>query len=368
MVQKETIFNNRKRRLRRTRVSWGEAAFGAFVLCLLVGTALWLAAQGDNYDPAERDIATELLASNAAAEPLYHAPLVRWADPAKGAAGGAGAPDLGAFPPAILEGGWQAASRVQEFSPETLYEKINGAADQFLQYGFEKLHFVAIHQPESGLEMNVEAYDMGAFKNALGIFTAQKDAKQGTTSAATAHFYPTKAGAMGVFDTYYVKLTGSRSEPAAQEKAAQLVAALAAMAGTATEPPIGYRVMNEHLGIPFDGISYERTDVFQFAFAKDFWFGHPEPGAGLQYFFHESENAETAQALFAKLMRNNRYDYTVLEETEAGAIMKHQFLDAFAALYWRGKLVYGIEDADERAALDAALQPLREAIANVEEH
>jgi hypothetical protein len=60
---------------------------------------------------------------------------------------------LGNFPAAVVSNQWKAASDVRLFSPENLYEKINGEAPKFLLQGFERLYYLVLRQKD--LEISI---------------------------------------------------------------------------------------------------------------------------------------------------------------------------------------------------------------------
>jgi len=120
------------------------------------------------------------------------------------------------------------------------------------------------------------------------------------------------------------------------------------------------------LGIPFDAVAYQRNDVFQYDFAKDFWFGTPSPDSDLSYYVHQAESPDAAKALFDKLLENHRYDYEVLQGTEHDVLLRHRFLDTFMTLNRRGGLVFGVDNAPEQGELQESLDTLLGALPDEE--
>jgi len=82
-----------------------------------------------------------------------------------------------AGPPAVgllsAPDGWTAAEPPQVFLPDTLYEYINGAAENYLSYGFVELALGQYGGPD-GAEMTVEIYDMGTPENAFGVYGSER--------------------------------------------------------------------------------------------------------------------------------------------------------------------------------------------------
>jgi len=367
MAKKERVFNQRKRRVFRTQIPTAEVVFGAVFVLIVIGMGWWFLAKRDDFDPTERDISMELMEEGSVQDTLYRTPLERWSDPSQAASASAATIDLGVFPPAVLDGGWTEATRVQEFDESNLYEKINGAAPQYFQYGFVRLHFVGVERAAEGLELNIELYDMGAFENALGIFAAQRDADQVLDERGNVHYYATTVGAIGVVGPYYFKLTGNEETPAVTDKANQILDTFSALPGGDAKPPQAFTVLRDVLGIPFAGIWFEKSDVFQFQFATDFWFGKPDIGQDLRYYIHKAESDEAARTLFDQLLESNLYDYDEVLRTGDSVILNHKFLDTRLAMKRTGTLVFGFDGAPADLDAEQTLATLQEAFLSHEE-
>jgi hypothetical protein len=367
MAKKERIFTNRTRKVFRNHIPRSEAGFGIFFLILVVVMGAWFFAQARNYDPSERDISTELMEEGSVSDTLYRTPLKRWTDPTMPATAGAqAAPELGIFPASLLDGGWSVSTRIQEFDESNLYEKINGAAPQYFQYGFVRLYYVGLTHSESGNEIGIELYDMGSFQNALGLFSAQRAADRAVISEGNTHYYETGIGAIGIAGPYYYKFTGSDSTDIIVTKSKQFVAMSTSLENGDAAPPRTFEVFAGMLDVPFEGISFEKSDVFQFQFATDFWFGRPESGGDLRYFVHEAASPEEAKALFDQLLENQLFDFELVEQWNEGVLLKHKFLQTYLAMEHIGSTLYGLDGATEDAVVDDTLTTLQVAFLNEE--
>jgi hypothetical protein len=76
------------------------------------------------------------------------------------------------LPKKDLPEGWTLAEGPQTFTKKTLFERINGEAELFFKYGFQKSVF-AIYQNKKNRENQVELdiYDMGNVLQAFGVFS-----------------------------------------------------------------------------------------------------------------------------------------------------------------------------------------------------
>lgn len=356
------VFTDRKRKVLRKRISAGEAAFTAVFVVLVVGMGAWFYGKRDDYDPNERDISMALLEEDQVVDTLYRTPLQRWVDPAQRMAGGAfEAIDVSPFPKAILDGGWEASARVQHFKADTLYEKINGAADQYLQFGFQELHYASLKNPE-GLELSIELYDMGSMENALGIFAAQRDYETAVLTQGPMQFYPTSVGAIGCAGHYYFKIAGTSENAAITEKSRQIMECISGMGGATEGLSEPYRILTQELKVPTDAVTFEKSDVFQYDFATDFWFGKAGSEDSFRYYIHESASEQDAAALFAKLLENHLFDYDEVSRSDNRAVLKHKVLNTYLSVARDGNTVYGVDGAPEATALDEAIQKLEAAL------
>jgi hypothetical protein len=77
--------------------------------------------------------------------------------------------------PAFIPDGWKIDDKAMEFTPENLYELIDGGAELYLAYDMEKTLFINfVHKTNTGLSIELYIYDMGTPTNAFGIFSAER--------------------------------------------------------------------------------------------------------------------------------------------------------------------------------------------------
>jgi len=113
----------------------------------------------------------------------------------------------GFFPPAAR--GWDLAPEEEIRTPENLYEYIDGASELYISYGFEKLttrRYLSTGQPE----ITVDLFDMGAPKNAFGIFAHSQEAPNSEIGQDSEYLDGLLRFWQG---RYYVSLSGSPETP-----------------------------------------------------------------------------------------------------------------------------------------------------------
>lgn len=111
--------------------------------------------------------------------------------------------------------GWKRSVEIQTFSPKTLYEYIDGAADLYLMYDFEELK-VAEYQNEKKASVTVDVYFHKTPIHAFGIYSQER--------LPNANFI--NVGAQGYIENnvlnfltgpYYVKISGYNTGAEDQE-------------------------------------------------------------------------------------------------------------------------------------------------------
>lgn len=375
------VTNPIRRRIFRTRITRAENLVSAALILAVIGAAAWVFGQRDRYDPGERDITIDALRAGSIKEVAYQAPLVRWQEggPAAGAAGpgvigvsiagmglaGPGAApgtDLGIFPPVLLGGGWIPDGRVETYDPGNLYEKINGQAEQYLKFDFRRLHYLTLARDAANL--TVELYDQGEFRNALGVFSSQRDPARTLTEDGPLSYYRTSVGAIGLVDRYFFKITASEASPAVREQTDRVLAALPRLvAGPGASAPAGapakatepFAILAKGLGVPRESIAYAKENALQYEFFRDVWFGEPKGAAGTRVFLHHAADDATAAKIEQQLVAEQRQEHEPVESAGGVTVMKHQFLGTYFGLARRGGWLFGADGAPDAESLRALL-------------
>ncbi len=356
---RERVLNPLKRKVLRKRISSSETRFGVAFIVLMIATGVWILAQRSNFDPSDRDISIEVLENDSVEDTLYQRPLKLWQEPGS-ASGGTASVDLGLFPSAVLDGGWKVDGRVETYDPDNLYEKINGAAEQYLSFGFQKLHYLTLSDGEHFV--TVEIYEQGSFPNTLGIFAAQRDERRAVATEGNAFYYSTPVGAVGGMGGYYFKIAADSTAEAALTKAKALLDVLTDLPSGTNSTPRATTILMNDLGVPFERLAYVPTDAFQYDFATDFWFGSTEQASDVRYFIHEAPDSEAASSMFGRLVEEQGYEYSIVEQTENRAVFQHDFLKTFFAVEVSGQFVFGIDGSSGRQAADTGVRKIRGAV------
>ncbi|MCG2812839.1 MAG: hypothetical protein L6428_15510 [Candidatus Aminicenantes bacterium] len=253
--------------------------------------------------------------------------------------------------------GWQKQGKAETFLPETLYEHINGAAENFLGYDFEQL---AVQNYENGQKqtMIAEIYFHGRLENAFGIYSSEKPLAGDYFPIGSQGY--AEEGVLNFFcDAYYVKLNSfdlGRQGKAVLTALAENIAAaiggknvlpemLAAFPAPGKIPHGERYILHNFLG----------HDFLHSAFTADY----EQQGAKFQLFIIRAGSEENAAALLQK--------YAALDKKNPAPVVKPGLLtinDPYNGpirLSWRGELIWGM--VGPQAAADALLETMAEKLA-----
>lgn len=132
--------------------------------------------------------------------------------------------------------GWKPVSDVTVYSPDNLYEYINGAADQYLDYGFVLLHTRDLDG--GAVQVALDIYDMGSRLNAFGIYKTERPANQERLAIGTEAVISPPYQCILLKDNYYVKVNvfeGEITRETGKQLLKSVTEALPGKAGFPTE-------------------------------------------------------------------------------------------------------------------------------------
>jgi len=356
----QKIFNDRPRKIFRHYIGTSEFIFSAAFTIFVVVMGVWFFAQKTNYDPGERDISYELMLAESVVDNLWEPPFVYWREPGSEVAEAAMGPEIGIYPDVAVSDGWTQVGRLKEFTSKTVYEKVDGQEGQYNSFGMQFMYFLTITKGE--IEVNIELYDMGEFENSLGVYSAQRTDGSSVEQIGSAFVTRTAVGGLAIVNQFYFKFSANIEDPSITAHALKVIQAFADEQGEAGAVPAVFGILNDGLGFGFEQIGYQKSDVFQYDFAKEFWFGNPVGDSKLKYFLHEEPGESAASSLFGQIMEEHEFEYDIISQEESDVMMKHDFLKTFNTMNKLGSFVYGVEGAKTQDEAEAALNKLKSLI------
>lgn len=228
------------------------------------------------------------------------------------------------------------------YTPDNLYEYINGAAELYLSYDFQELATLTYENPKEQ-SLTIEVYRHNNSTNGFGIYSQERPQK-GAFLKIGAQGYYEKGILNFVRGNYYVKLSGfelgdndkSLLTSVAQKVANQLEGELSLPKIVYSFPKEG-KIKNseEFISQNFLGYSFLRS-----AFSADYKISDKQ----FKLFIIIGEDQKDCKKMLQRYMESTKYskkdikeDHYTLEDPYHGKV----------ALSWKGKYILGVLNLKE---------------------
>ena len=254
--------------------------------------------------------------------------------------------------------GWRQDGRTQVFSPKTLYEYINGAADLYLAYEFQDLQ-VAEYKGDKKAGVTVEVYRHKDPIQAFGIYSQER--------LANARFLD--IGAQGYHEPnvlnflngpYYVKINGFNTGEDDEKVLVPFAKKVEEVLGEKTSLP---RILSS---FPQEG-KKKNSEKFIFKNFLGYSFFHSGytadyevSGKKFKIFVIEGNNQEDCRAMMEKYLKQTGNEGRKPPE---GTYRIKDTYHGEVDLFWKGKSIWGIvdlKDSDLRSKYLRAIEGLVE--------
>lgn len=360
-MPKVRLFNPKGRWINRKHISGYEILSSVVILFILTGIVLWAANRRDNHDPAHQDVSPEALAQGSSSIVLYKRPLQPWQSPDR--AKSVQNRDLGIFPDSVASDQWQPKSSVKTFDAENLYVKINGEAERFLRHDFRQLSYLVLQSANQIEEIAIELYNQGSIAGSSGIFAEHRSPDSQIVQEGPNTYFETSIGIIGRKDHFFYRIAGNRSSESIRNKSRQLVQSFSDLPAPESDVALGYKLLQD-LNIEPANIRHQAVNVFQYDFAKDFWFGKPDPTSQAELFVHKAESKDTALQLLKRILEEHQYDYQIIRKTENLALLQHNFLKSYFIIAIQDAFLFGAETTPDQETSFQLLEMMGRALPN----
>ncbi len=243
--------------------------------------------------------------------------------------------------------GFAAQGAIETFSPETLYDIIDGDAEIYLKAGFLRLDFRRFF-PEGREEgwMDCLAYRMADHRAAFSVFSLRRG-EEAEPLSVTSHAYRTDSGVFFVHGPFYVEILVDPSVAEGADRARDLAGALV------ERTPMAPAAIPE-LGWFPDGGRVAGSEVlhtgaaFGFEGMAGLFSARYEAGEGRgTAFFRESSSETDARTLadryLADLVGAGGVESPASGLPPGGRLVR--ILDAYTAVFTVGNHLAGVQDA-----------------------
>lgn len=269
--------------------------------------------------------------------------------------------------------GFVPMSQSEKYTAESLYEKINGKAEMYLDAGFTGLmcrRFVSTNNADSWFEVYV--YQMASSKAAFSVFSMQRRPEADVVSLFNESNHYKTSNALYLFDgNYYIEMVGS-------SESRQLFSAIIETAQDILVhlKPDDSGMIPEIAIFPTDNlitssINLYLSGAFGFAgFANTFTAKYQIADQNITVFLSKQDNAESAQKIVNAykdfLIENGATAKKTNYEILKGGVI--DFYDTTEIVLSAGPFVIGIHEAENQTTAEQLVLNLIKKIENDREY
>jgi hypothetical protein len=243
--------------------------------------------------------------------------------------------DLAALFPEL--DGWSRDGKIETFQPENLYEHIDGAAENFLAYGFQRLA-VQNYGDKQKRALSAEIYFHGSPDNAFGIYGSEKPLAGDYLRIGAQGYY--EEGVLNfISGAYYVKLNGFDLGAGGREILLGLARRIAAAIGgtnllpeTLSAFPAPGRIANSER---FIAPHFLGLDFLGPAFSADY----ERRGEKFKLFVIKAAGEEQARAMLRSWASLDKQ--RPAGEIRPGSVVIDDPYNGVVRLFWRGEYAWG---------------------------
>jgi hypothetical protein len=307
-----------------------ETVIGAFILVVLGFIGLFVFNSQSNFNPAV--VALQVSAEkNEVVQPVQKQLLL------------------------TLPAGIKPISAPEQFDSDTLFEKINGAAEAYLAAGFVELksqRYALVDNPDSWLEVFV--YDMGSAKNAFSIFSTQR--RSDAMAINIGQFdYGTENALFIVQGRFYVQIIAATTQDELYKKMKEIAAGFVKTHPVAQKKIAGIGWFPE-TGLDKKSVSLVSTDAFGFEGFNDVFTAY-YTSANLTAFVSQRDSDQAAQekaAAFYRFFKQFGGKDQNMDISIQGARMV-EIMESYTVIFSNGNFVAGVQEAqDKKTAVQMA--------------
>ena len=258
--------------------------------------------------------------------------------------------DLDEIVAAIIPQGWKIHDRILRFTPENLYQLINGRAEFYLAYDVVIMNFTRFEKNDnSDSFINVSVYDMGTPTNAFGVFSTERsevseELKIGRAAYRSGTDYYIWKG------RYYVQIIPSSDSVELKPIAMGLAEKLDELLLDSGEPVWGLSALPKE-NLIRQSVRYYLVDAMAMDFMKNTYLAeYKRNQTHVTVFLSRRDSAETAHDVITAYTEHARlYGRNVEQLNINGAeLMSFDMGDIYDVVFQKGILVAGVTGAEDR--------------------
>jgi hypothetical protein len=200
----------------------------------------------------------------------------------------------------LTPNGWEIYDEVRQFTPESLYEQIDGRAEFFLAYDVIGMTFASfVKGTDIGQFIDLSIYDMGSATNAFGVFSVERSQGEPSLKLGRAG-YRLDANYYIWKGHYYITIIASHATDEFRHLGLELVRRVTKYLPDSNESVWGLTALPQKDRVS-DSLQYHKVDAMGLDFMRNtFIAAYRKNGHTVTAFVSRHESAESAEATIAK--------------------------------------------------------------------
>ena len=263
----------------------------------------------------------------------------------------------------ITPHGWKIHDRILWFTPENLYQLIDGRAEFYLAYDMVRMNFTRFEKnDDSDIFINVSVYDMGTPTNAFGVFSTERsqvseELKIGRDAYRSGtDYFLWKA-------RYYVRVIPSNDSVELQLIAMELAKKLDEALWDSGEPVWGLSALPKEKLIGHS-VRYYLVDAMALDFMKNTYLAtYKRNQTDVTVFLSRRGSVETARDVIIRYTEHARLYGRNIEQLNINGVelLSFDMGDTYDVVFRKGAMVAGVTEVKDRdvgiqAAVDLSRQ------------
>jgi len=267
------------------------------------------------------------------------------------------AKDLPSLVVGLAPEGWGLSGKVLQFTPENLYEQIDGRAEFFLAYDMVSLTFADFENiADTRRSIDLSIYDMKTPMNAFGVYAGERSGG-GTPVNLGRAAYRSGSSVYVWKGQYYLQVIALSAAEDLQQPAMDLAKKATEALPDSGEKVWGLTALPEKDLVP-DSVKYFQVDALGLDFMRNTYTAEYRNGdAVLNVFLSRQDSAESAHTI---LSRYAEYATKYGKGLDKLSVKGKEYLvcdmgAAFDVVFQKERLLAGVTGAKDRAkAIEAA--------------
>ena len=247
--------------------------------------------------------------------------------------------------------GWQIFEEAKQFTPENLYEQINGRATFFQAYDMIRMTYVRfVNSDETTQFINLSIYDMGTPTNAFGVFSAERSQGESSLDLGRASY---RSGANYFIwkGQYYIRIISAGTTDEFQRIGMDLAQKVTDFLLDSGEHVWGLSALPLADRMP-ESVQYFKVDAMGLDFMRNTYTATYRKGNTMvTAFLSQQDSAESARA---KVVRYASYAKKYGKGTDrlrAGEVelVSCDMGGTYDVVYQKGRLIGGVTYVEDRS-------------------